>query len=56
MRKLEIIQGLDLDEIKREARMKSIWSKLIPFLSVILDAVIDRLLDALLEKYHITKK
>ena len=56
MKKQEIIQDLDLNEIKREAKKKTIWTKLIPFLDAILDIVIDRLLDALLKKYHLTKK
>lgn len=56
MIKEEIIQEIDLDDIKREARKKTIWTKLIPFLNAILDIVIDRLLDAILEKYKITRK
>lgn len=56
MTKEIIIQELDITEIKASVKVKSIWARILPFLNIILDALIDKLIDALLDKYNITKK
>lgn len=56
MKKEQIIEELDVNEIKHEVRKKTLWAKILPFLSVILDVLIDKLLDAILTKYKVTKK
>lgn len=56
MKKSVLLNDLPLDEIKHEAKKQTVWSKIIPFLNIILDVLIDRLLDAILNRYNVTKK
>lgn len=56
MKKSVLINSLPLEEIKQEAKKRTVWVKIIPFLNIILDVLIDKLLDAILTKYNVTKK
>ena len=56
MRKEALLQEIDIDTIKKEAKKKSKLARFIPFLNIVLDYLIDRLIDALLDKFKLTKK
>lgn len=56
MKKSTLVKELPIEEIKQEAKKRTVWAKIVPFLNIILDVLIDRLLDAILTKYNVTKK